>query len=112
MEIGRIEDFVLQKARWERDGQFLDGGSRFLEFAFVNLVYDSNLTYYTAQKMKFSMETADLVTFTEEILNGKRHFWCSAFYVQTERSYITCYFLFMFYLSHFIKSFLDSILFY
>ena len=43
----------------------------------------------TAQKMKFSikdffskcdqirMETADLVTFTEEILNGKLRFLCS-----------------------------------
>ena len=28
----------------------------------------------TAQKMK---ETVDLVTFTEEILNGKLHFLCS-----------------------------------
>ena len=28
----------------------------------------------TAQKMKFS---ADLVTFNEEILNGKLHFLCS-----------------------------------
>ena len=28
----------------------------------------------TAQKMK---ETADLVTFTEEILNGKLHFLCN-----------------------------------
>ena len=45
---------------------------------------------YTAQKMKFSIkdffsncgfghiqETADLVTFTEEILNGKLNFLCS-----------------------------------
>ena len=39
----------------------------------------------TAQKMKFSIkdffrkcdQTADLVTFTEEILNGKLHFLCS-----------------------------------
>ena len=41
----------------------------------------------TAQKMKFSIkdffrkcfpqETADLVTFTQEILNGKIHFLCS-----------------------------------
>ena len=36
----------------------------------------------TAQKMKFSIEdyfskTANLVTFTEEILNGKLHFLCS-----------------------------------
>ena len=40
----------------------------------------------TAQKMKFSIkdffrkcdcETADLVTFTEEILNGKLYFLCS-----------------------------------
>ena len=30
---------------------------------------------YTAQKMKFPQETADLVTFTEEILNGKLHFF-------------------------------------
>ena len=30
----------------------------------------------TAQKMKFS---ADLVTFTEEILNGKLHFLCNAY---------------------------------
>ena len=30
----------------------------------------------TAQNMKFSMR--DLVTFTEEVLNGKRHFLCSA----------------------------------
>ena len=34
----------------------------------------------TAQKIKFSIkdfvETADLVTFTEEILNGKLHFLC------------------------------------
>ena len=47
----------------------------------------SNFTN-TAQKMKFSindvfskwpnpLETADLVTFTEEILNGKLHFLCS-----------------------------------
>ena len=32
----------------------------------------------TAQKMKFSIKfSADLVTFTEEILNGKLHFLCS-----------------------------------
>ena len=30
---------------------------------------------YTAQKMKFSIK--DLVTLTEEILNGKLHFFCS-----------------------------------
>ena len=35
-------------------------------------------TEVTAQKMKFSIkETADLVTFTEEILNGKLPFLCS-----------------------------------
>ena len=28
-------------------------------------------------------ETADFVTFTEEILNGKLHFLCSAIYVIT-----------------------------
>ena len=34
---------------------------------------------YTAQKMKFSIKgfILDLVTFTEEILNGKLHFLCS-----------------------------------
>ena len=30
----------------------------------------------TAQKMKFALK--DLVTFTEEILNGKLHFLCGA----------------------------------
>ena len=36
---------------------------------------------YTVQKMKFSIkETADLVTFTEEILNGKLHF-CEVFHI-------------------------------
>ena len=35
-------------------------------------------TIITAQKMKFFIkETADLVTFTEEILNRKLHFLCS-----------------------------------
>ena len=45
---------------------------------------------FTAQKNKFSIksfftkfenpqETADLVTFTQEILNGKLHFLCNAF---------------------------------
>ena len=36
----------------------------------------------TAQKMKFSQfpqETEYLVTFTEEILNGKLHFLCSVY---------------------------------
>ena len=45
---------------------------------------------HTAQQMKFSIkdffskcdhnpqETADLVTFTEEIVNGKLHFFCSS----------------------------------
>ena len=32
---------------------------------------------FTAQKMKFSIK--DLVTFTEEILNGKLHFLCSVY---------------------------------
>ena len=37
-----------------------------------------DFTIDTAQKIKFSIkETPDLVTFTEEILNGKLHFWCS-----------------------------------
>ena len=46
------------------------------------------IEYFTAQKMKFSVKdffskcdksagTADLVTFTEEILSGKLHFLCS-----------------------------------
>ena len=39
------------------------------------LIKDKKLIQYTAQKMKFSFkEIADLVTFTEEILNGKLHF--------------------------------------
>ena len=45
------------------------------------------ITILTAQKMKFSIndlklrETADLVIFTEEILNGKLHFLCSDFFL-------------------------------
>ena len=42
----------------------------------------------TAQKMKFSQfpqETEYLVTFTEEILNGKLHFLCSAFGVTEQK---------------------------
>ena len=38
-------------------------------FSFITQITD------TAQKMKFYIE--DLVTFTEEILNGKLHFLCS-----------------------------------
>ena len=34
----------------------------------------------TAQKIKFSIK--DLVTFTEEILNGKLHFLCSENYLK------------------------------
>ena len=52
------------------------------------LLLSANSYATTAQKMKFSImdssvngpnpqETADLVTFTEEILNGKLHFLCS-----------------------------------
>ena len=40
------------------------------------VVYDDkDMIKNTAQKME--TETADLVTFTEEILNGKLHFLCS-----------------------------------
>ena len=48
----------------------------------------------TAQKMKFSIkdflskllqETADLVTFTEEIFNGKLHFLCSVHYTSLNK---------------------------
>ena len=45
----------------------------------------SYLRPYTAQKMKFSIkdlfskcDQADLVTFTEETLDGKLHFLCAA----------------------------------
>ena len=34
-------------------------------------------------------ETADLVTFTGEILNGKLHFLCSEFYSYLTTEYIT-----------------------
>ena len=37
---------------------------------------------YTTQKMQPNLEkTADLVTFTEEIFNGKLHFLCSVIYL-------------------------------
>ena len=52
------------------------------------------LLYATAQKMKFSIKDffskADLVTFTEEILNAKLHFLCSLQYLQVSyQSYIS-----------------------
>ena len=54
-------------------------------------IFKKDLLFTTAQKMMFSIKDffskcdqirnpqfpADLVTFTEEILNGKRHFLCS-----------------------------------
>ena len=43
-----------------------------------NIQFKPFATSKTAQKIKFSIkETADLVTFTEEILNGNPHFLCS-----------------------------------
>ena len=53
------------------------------------LVFTSELTLHTAQKMKFSIKdffskcdqirrkTADLIIFIEEISNAKLHFLCS-----------------------------------
>ena len=38
----------------------------------------SKISLNTAQKMKLFLETVDLVTFTQETLNGKLHFLCSA----------------------------------
>ena len=40
------------------------------------------------------METADLVTFTEEILNGKLHFLCSVIYLEITHKYEDNYKLF------------------
>ena len=44
----------------------------------INLVdFDQSILHFlTEMKLKFSFK--DLVTFTEEILNGKLHFLCSA----------------------------------
>ena len=60
---------------------------------FFNLIYFTP-TFYTAQKMKSSIKDffskcfhADLVTFTEEILNGKLHFLCSAIYICRENKF-------------------------
>ena len=48
-----------------------------LKTAIVKLLV-SKLTINIAQKIKFSFKfPADLVTFTEAILNGKLHFLCS-----------------------------------
>ena len=48
----------------------------------VAIIIVSTAIDNTAQKIKFSLKDffrfpADLVTFSEEILNGKLHFWCS-----------------------------------
>ena len=53
---------------------------------------------HTAQKMRFPLrissvnlrETADLVRFTEEILNGKLHFLCSELLDRKTRKILTC----------------------
>ena len=50
----------------------------------LSSAFFSNLTF-TAQKMKFSFK--DLVTFTEEILNGKRHFLCSVICTKWRESF-------------------------
>ena len=47
------------------------------------------LVHYTVQKLKFLIKvlwpnpqkSADLATFTEELLNGKLHFVCSVVYL-------------------------------
>ena len=41
----------------------------------INVANAAKFLTCTAQKIKFSIK--DLVTFTEEILNGKLHFLCS-----------------------------------
>ena len=52
-----------------------------MEFSQSHIDLSLNGVIYTAQKMKFSVKDffskCDLVTFTEEILNGKLHFLCS-----------------------------------
>ena len=54
----------------------LPGQSDILRFAMhVFKLYDYSGEPNTVQKVKH--ETADLVTFTEETLNGKLHFLCS-----------------------------------
>ena len=56
---------------------------RILEGTFIRVrhIFSSECQWcctYTTQKMKFSIkDPADLVTITEEILNGKLHFLCS-----------------------------------
>ena len=42
---------------------------------FIGNLQHLKIKCYTAQKMKFSIK--DLVTFNEEILNGKLHFLCN-----------------------------------
>ena len=51
-------------------------------FKTARVKFMKNLSISTAQKMKLSIkdffqETADLVSFIKEILNGKFHFLCS-----------------------------------
>ena len=51
-----------------------------------------HLVRFTAQKMKFSIKdffSADLVTFTEEILNRK--FFCAVIYLKFEKGTGYCY---------------------
>ena len=44
------------------------------------------ILFWIVQKMKFSAETVDLATFTEEILNGELHSFCSVKYGELHNS--------------------------
>ena len=87
----------LGKTKWcESVGYrlFLSGTKGLFQIARVRnfkslwYIFSQKILTHTAQKMKFSIKnfssecdqihrTAELVTFTEEILNGKLHFLCS-----------------------------------
>ena len=53
----------------------------FDHFLIIQQTIQNNFSAFTVQKMKFSIKNffsiSFLVTFTEEILNEKRHFLCS-----------------------------------
>ena len=81
-----VNYYVLRKLLRNRLIQSYVNTSETIEVEIsINHVKISILKAITARKMKFplrisSVNVADLVTFTEEILNGKLHFLCSAYF--------------------------------
>ena len=65
--------------KYQQETVNIIGNGYLLKYKNISEISSSSFAaIHTAQKMKLSIkETVDLLTFTEEILNRKRHFLCS-----------------------------------